>query len=112
MGDLNSSTGKYSRTVSQEGNNIITNDQSQSAFHRAERNSFENVLNTHRKKLLEICETFDLRIVNGRINGDTLGRPTSHGKNGTSVTDYLIHSLTLLISLLKNRPLYQTTVLS
>ena len=42
------------------------------------------------KKLLEICKTLDLRIVNKRANGDTLGRPTFHGKNGTSVIDYII----------------------
>ena len=90
LGDFNSRTGKYSDTVSQDGNNIITNDQSESAFHPAKRNSFDNVLNTHGKKLLEICKTFDLRIVNGRVNGDTLGRPTFHGTNGTSVIDYFI----------------------
>ena len=39
---------------------------------------------------MEICKIFDLRIVNGRVNGETLGRPTFHGKNGTSVIDYLI----------------------
>ena len=32
------------------------------------------------KRLLEICKTLDLRIVNGRANGDTPGRPTFHGK--------------------------------
>ena len=32
----------------------------------------------------------DLRILNGRTNGDTLGRPTYHGRNGTSVVDYII----------------------
>ena len=90
MGDFNSRTGKYSDTVSQEGNSIITNDQSESAFQPAQRNSFDNLLNSHGKKLLEICKNLDLRIVNGRVNGDTLGRPTFHGKNGTSVIDYII----------------------
>ena len=42
------------------------------------------------KKLLDICKNLDLRIVDGRVNGDTLGRPTFHGKNGTSVIDYII----------------------
>ena len=28
--------------------------------------------------------------MNGRVNGDTLGRPTFHGRNGTSVIDYII----------------------
>ena len=88
MGNINSRTGKYSDTVSQEGNNVITNDQSESAFQPTQRNSFDNVLNSHRKRLLEICKTLDL--INGTVNGDTLGRPTFHGKNGTSVIDYLI----------------------
>ena len=90
MGDFNSRTGKYSDTVSQEGNNVISDDQSESAFQPAQRNSFDNVINSHGKKLLEICKTLDLRIVNKRANGDTLGRPTFHGKNGTSVIDYII----------------------
>ena len=90
MGDFNSRTGKYSDTVSQEGNNVISNDQSEAAFQPAQRNSFDNVINSHGKRLLEICKTLDLRIVNGRANGDTLGRPTFHGENGMSVIDYVI----------------------
>ena len=90
IGDFNSRTGKYSDTVSQEGNNVISNDQSESAFQPIQRNSFHNVINSHWKRLLEICKNLDLRKVNGRANGDTLGRPTFHGKNGTSVIDYVI----------------------
>lgn len=66
MGHFNSRTRKYSATVSHEGNSIITNGQSDSAFQPAQRNSFDNVLNNNGKKLLEICKNFDLRIVNGR----------------------------------------------
>ena len=80
MGDFNSRTGKYSVTVSQEGNDIIDNDQSKSAFELVQRTSFDNVLNRHGKQLLDICKNLDLRIVNGRVNGDTLGRPTRSWK--------------------------------
>ena len=66
MGHFNSRTRKYSDTVSHEGNSIITNGQSDSAFQPAQRNSFDNVLNNNGKKLLEICKKLDLRIVNGR----------------------------------------------
>ena len=45
MGDLNSRTGKYPDSVSQEGNNIITNDQSEYALSFNQRNSFDNELN-------------------------------------------------------------------
>ena len=48
LGGLNSSTGKYSDTVSQEGNNVISNDQP------APRNSFDSVITSHGKRLLEI----------------------------------------------------------
>ena len=89
MGDFNSRTGKYSDTVSQEGNDIIDNDQSKSAFEPVQRNSFDNVLNSH-GKLLDICKNLDLRIVIGRVNGDTLGRPTFQGRNRTSVIEYII----------------------
>ena len=90
MGDFNSRTEKYSDTVSQEENDIIDNDQSKSAFQSVQRNSFDNVLNSHLKQLLDICKNLDLRIVNGRVNGDTLGRPTFHGTNRTCVIDYII----------------------
>ena len=44
MGGFNSRTGKYSETVSQEGNNVISNDQLESAFQPIQRNSFDNVI--------------------------------------------------------------------
>ena len=31
-----------------------------------------------------------MKILNGRTNGDSLGRPTFHGKNGTRTVDYII----------------------
>ena len=52
MGDFNSRTGKYSDTVAQEGNGIIDNDQSESAFQPVQRNNFDNVLNSHGKKII------------------------------------------------------------
>ncbi len=48
------------------------------------------------KKLIEICKNCDLRILNGRTMGDSLGRPTFHGKNGTSVVDYIICNQNLI----------------
>jgi len=60
------------------------------SFSASPRNSFVNALNSSWKKLLEICKDLDLRTVNGRVNGDTLDRPTCHGKNGTSVIDDII----------------------
>ena len=43
-----------------------------------------------KKKLLEICKHFDLRILNGRVRGDSMGSNVSWKKNGVSTIDYII----------------------
>ena len=88
--DFNARTGKYIDSVSKAGNNLIENERSEISLHLPQRNSFDNTINNHGKRLVEICKHFDLRILNGRTNGDTLGRPTYHGRNGTSVVDCII----------------------
>ena len=42
------------------------------------------------------CKGADLRILNGRVSGDSLGRVTFHGKNGVSVADYAVRDQDLL----------------
>ena len=74
MGDLNARTRKYSDSVCKEGNNLITNDQSEFSLCPTQRNSFANESNSHGKRLLEICKSADLRILNGRVSGDSLRR--------------------------------------
>ena len=96
VGDLNARTGKYSDSVCKEGNNLITNDQSEFSLCPTQRNSFDNELNSHGKRLLEICKSADLRILNGRVSGDSLGRVTFHGKNGVSVVDFAVCDQDLL----------------
>ena len=81
MGDLNARTGKFSDSVCKEGNNLITKDQSEFSLCPTQRNSFDNELNSQGKRLLESCKRADLRILNGRVRGDSLGRVTSHVKN-------------------------------
>ena len=76
LGDFNSRTGKYSDSVCHDGNNIIVNDQSESSFYPIRRNSYDNEINNHGKRLLDICKSAELKILNGRVWGDTLG--TSH----------------------------------
>ena len=82
MGDFNSRTGKYSDSICHDGNNIITNDQSEFSLRPTQRNSFDNELNNHVKRLLSICKSADLRILNVRVSGDSLRRATFHGRNG------------------------------
>lgn len=54
------------------------------------RNNFDYIINPHGKNLLDICKTFDLKILNGRTNGDSLGRFTFSSQNGESTVDYII----------------------
>ena len=45
---------------------------------------------TRGSKLLELCKSARLRIINGRILGDSMGSLTCHTYNGSSVVDYFI----------------------
>jgi hypothetical protein len=89
LGDLNARTSKLEDFVSSDGSDHIQ-DTSDNYFQPPERQNFDSTINNHGKKIIEICKSTDMRILNGRINDDSLGRPTFHGNNGTSVVDYVI----------------------
>ena len=55
------------------------------------RRSHDLILNTGGKQLLNLCVQCGLRILNGRMLGDSLGQYTSHQPAGGSVIDYLLH---------------------
>ena len=70
---------------------VIVNDQSEYSYCPIRRNSYDNELNSHGKRLLDICRSADLKILNGRVSGETLLRATFHGRNGiVSAVDYTI----------------------
>ena len=50
-----------------DGNNIIVNDQSESSFCPIRQNSYDNEINNHGKRLLDICESAELKILNGKV---------------------------------------------
>ena len=66
------------------------NDQSEFSLCALQRHSFDKELNNHGKRLLERRRSADLTIMNGRSRGDSLGRPTFHGKSGVTDVDYAI----------------------
>ena len=61
--------------------------------------NFDNTINDHGKQLLDLYKTCDLRILNGRSNGDTLGNFTYHSITGVSTEDYIIVSHNLFASI-------------
>lgn len=61
-----------------------------------QRRSHDLILNTRGKQLLNLCVQCGLRILNGRMLGDSLGQYTSHQPAGSSVIDYFIASENIL----------------
>ena len=57
------------------------------------RNNCDKVVNAFGRKLLELCSMAGIRIVNGRIFGDSMGKKTCHQWNGSSTVDYFITDL-------------------
>ena len=56
--------------------------------------------NSYGKSLLEICTSSQLRILNGRTIGDSVGKATYHNYNGTTINDYCICSASFLNNIL------------
>lgn len=95
IGDFNARTGKLKDFIVPDGNKYIKN-LSPDIYHKSIRENFDNKINNHGKRLIEICKNCNLRILNGRIKGDSLGKPTFHNKYGTSTIDYAICNTELI----------------
>ena len=48
------------------------------------RNNYDSYSNKHGDRILDICKTCNLRILNGRKSGDTFGKPTFYSHDGSS----------------------------
>lgn len=59
-------------------------------FKQAKRHSADSVLNNEGKKILDLCNSYGLAIVNGCTTGDLEGNFTFIGGNGCSVIDYCL----------------------
>ena len=89
LGDFNARTSKLEDFVSKEGSTFI-DDITETSYTPKNRENFDSTVNNHGKCLIELCKTCNLRILNVRTLGDSFGKPTFHGKNGTSLVDYII----------------------
>ena len=92
-GDFNSRTGIADDYIINDqnievGNNLIS---SIDSFH-LKRSSMDNTIDSNGKRLLDLCKSANLRILNGRTFGDSNGTYTCHKYNGSSVVDYFICS--------------------
>ena len=98
LGDFNARTGTLEDFISKDKNNLI-HDTTENCLQPPKRQSFDNTINNHGKQLLGMLKATDLKIVNGRTTGDSLGRPTFHGAKGISICDYIICDQDLLQSI-------------
>ena len=88
-GDFNSRTGKYEDFIPYDEDNLLHYSM-ENVFVPNKRRNYDNAVNSHGKHLLQMCKTFDLHILNGRVRGDSFGNITYHGKLGISTVDYFI----------------------
>ena len=65
-------------------------------FTRCSRDQAIPNCNSNGKQLINLCKEFDLRILNGRCLGDSMGQYTCFNWNGCSVVDYCVASDELL----------------
>ena len=86
-GDLNSRTANEF-PISQSGNDVFTRPVEETPTRCSE----DTVLNSFGKKLLNMCTTFGVNILNGVCNGDLQGRYTFISNSGNSVNDYFMVS--------------------
>ena len=86
LGDLKARTGTLSKCCEIEHTDhtyIIRNQPS------GERKGCDPGVNTQEMKLIELCKSFDLQILNGRYRGDCCGNFTHFNKSEGSSTVYL-----------------------
>ena len=73
MGDFNARTATENDFVPQEGNTFVPLCTQKYLDEPKRRFSFDNIINNHGKWLLDLCRTLDLRILNGRVKGNSFG---------------------------------------
>ena len=91
-GDFNARTGRALDHMEVDNNNHIPGDIPSFHHNLSQRNNYDNQINDHGKILLDICKSCNLRILNGRTKGDSIGKITYHLPPRISTVDYIIVS--------------------
>ena len=83
-------------------------DEIKSSYAGKRRISCDIKVNGYGKKLLQVCQAFNLKFANGAVPGDRQGNFTCHANRGASVVDYVIcdHSLFNIVSRMTVHPPY------
>ena len=95
MGDLNAHINSQDQDfiVNESGDNLedfMPNNYSIDNCHLMRNTQIPQTTNEYGKRIIDICVSSQLRILNGRTVGDSAGKATYHGYNGSSIDDYCI----------------------
>ena len=88
-GDLNARTGILDDFIETDNSAHSPVDCAPLLSDVSNRKNLDGHVNNNGKSILEICKALDLRFLNGRLKGDSLGRITFNGHQGFSTVDYL-----------------------
>lgn len=103
MGDFNARTGRLNDFVELDETTRLDYDLLPSNYLEdidlPSRQNVDQIVNDQGKYLLDICIESKLRILNGRIFGDSLGYNTYFGPRGSSTIDYFVVSENLFDSI-------------
>ena len=98
-GDLNARVGQLADYIEGECNDHVpvpsSSLYSTDTVAVSPRNTMDGSINSYGHKLVELCQTVPLRILNGRKLGDLLGNFTCYTARGSSVVDYTLASPSL-----------------
>ena len=105
MGDFNARTGKNVDYIENDSNFPLSDEsllpQSYTIDIQKARYNTDKIVNKQAKLLLETCIEFQLRILNGRLIGDSVGNFTYFDHlGGCSIIDYMIASEKFLDNIL------------
>ena len=88
LGDFNARTGGLVDYIIGDKNDEIIPDYVPDVSSVGNRNQMDKVKCGYGEHLMDTCRSLNLKILNGRILGDTPGRLTCHKYNSSSTVDY------------------------
>jgi exonuclease III len=92
MGDFNARLGNLQDYIIEDSDSHIALPPDYTSDSQTYRQSVHTKRNSHGKNLLSLCIATQLRILNGRTTGDTLGNFTYHDSKGSSAIDFFVCS--------------------
>ena len=103
MGDVNAHVNKYdldfiSNELNDNLDDFLHPNCTADAIQKHRNTAIPQTTNSYGKYVIELCIAAQLRILNGRILGDSKGQLTFFNYNGSSVVDYCICSSDMLPS--------------